>query len=101
MKKLFSPIGGQYSTSFATNTILSKARTGADQNDSTSRNSLASTAGANAAKDSSAYGVVRKVDWNPNRLWFLLSAGDDGYVKIWDYRMELSPVLMLDGHSAG
>ncbi len=44
-------------------------------------------------------GVVRSLSYNPNRPWYLASAGDDFRVKIWDLRRAAAPLKVLDGHS--
>jgi WD40 repeat protein len=44
-------------------------------------------------------GFVRSLSYNPNRPWYLASAGDDFRVKIWDLRRAAAPLKVLDGHS--
>ena len=42
---------------------------------------------------------VRALSYNPNKPWFLASAGDDGLVKFWDLRRADAPVKVLSGHT--
>eukprot|EP00457_Paulinella_chromatophora_P000602 gb/GEZN01000602.1/.p1 GENE.gb/GEZN01000602.1/~~gb/GEZN01000602.1/.p1 ORF type:complete len:1287 (-),score=152.34 gb/GEZN01000602.1/:186-4016(-) len=41
---------------------------------------------------------IRRVAWSPLVDTWLASAGDDGFVKIWDLRYGTRPVVSLDGH---
>uniref|UniRef100_A0A2R5LBL5 Putative wd repeat protein n=1 Tax=Ornithodoros turicata TaxID=34597 RepID=A0A2R5LBL5_9ACAR len=43
--------------------------------------------------------LVREMDFNPNRQYFLATCGDDCLAKFWDVRNPSSPVLVLDDHS--
>uniref|UniRef100_A0A7S3LLR3 EIPR1-like beta-propeller domain-containing protein n=1 Tax=Aplanochytrium stocchinoi TaxID=215587 RepID=A0A7S3LLR3_9STRA len=42
---------------------------------------------------------VRQVDHNPNKPFYVATAGDDRTVKFWDIRHNESPVKILSGHS--
>ncbi|XP_059473625.1 EARP-interacting protein homolog [Neocloeon triangulifer] len=43
--------------------------------------------------------LVRDIDFNPNRQYFLASCGDDGNSKFWDIRKTSSPVVTRADHS--
>ncbi|XP_033226535.1 EARP-interacting protein homolog [Belonocnema kinseyi] len=43
--------------------------------------------------------IVRDLDFNANRQYFLSTCGDDGYLKFWDIRMTIEPVLSRIEHS--
>jgi len=43
--------------------------------------------------------MVRQVDYNPNKPYFILSGGDDGTIKFWDLRKPSLPVQIIAGHS--
>ncbi|XP_068142750.1 EARP and GARP complex-interacting protein 1 [Drosophila tropicalis] len=49
---------------------------------------------------SDAHGqLVRDLDCNPNKQCHVMTGGDDGYLKIWDYRMPKIPVFERSDHS--
>lgn len=43
--------------------------------------------------------LVRDLDFNPNRQYYLASCGDDCKVKFWDVRNVQEPVKVLEEHS--
>lgn len=43
--------------------------------------------------------LVRDVDFNPNKQYYLASCGDDCKVKFWDTRSPAEPVRTLEEHS--
>lgn len=43
--------------------------------------------------------LVRDLDFNPNRQYYLASCGDDCKVKFWDTRNVTEPVKTLEEHS--
>lgn len=43
--------------------------------------------------------LVRDLDFNPNRQYYLASCGDDCKVKFWDVRNVQEPVKTLEEHS--
>lgn len=43
--------------------------------------------------------IVRDLDFNSNRQYFLSTCGDDGYMKFWDIRMTTEPVISRIEHS--
>lgn len=43
--------------------------------------------------------LVRDVDFNPNKQYYLASCGDDCKVKFWDTRSPAAPVRTLEEHS--
>lgn len=43
--------------------------------------------------------LVRDVDFNPNKQYYLASCGDDCKVKFWDTRSVAEPVRTLEEHS--
>lgn len=43
--------------------------------------------------------LVRDVDFNPNKQYYLASCGDDCKVKFWDTRSVTEPVRTLEEHS--
>ncbi|EFA80313.1 WD40 repeat-containing protein [Heterostelium album PN500] len=43
--------------------------------------------------------LIRDIDFNPNKPYILLSAGDDGKLKFWDTRYTEEPVKMFSGHN--
>lgn len=45
------------------------------------------------------HGAVRDVDCNPNKPYQLVSGGDDGKVRFWDYRAPSAPLKVLPGHA--
>jgi len=48
----------------------------------------------------SAHGqLVRDLDFNPNRQYYLSSCGDDCLAKFWDIRNVTEPVNVLSDHS--
>ena len=48
----------------------------------------------------SAHGqLVRGLDFNPNRQYYLASCGDDCLAKFWDIRNVTEPVKVLSDHS--
>jgi len=48
----------------------------------------------------SAHGqLVRDLDFNPNRQYYLASCGDDCLTKFWDIRNVSEPVMILSDHS--
>jgi WD40 repeat protein len=42
---------------------------------------------------------IRDIDFNPNRLYYFVSGGDDCLLKFWDQRNTAVPLKSLDGHS--
>ncbi|CAG9859497.1 unnamed protein product [Phyllotreta striolata] len=42
---------------------------------------------------------VRDMDYNMNKLYHLATCGDDGFLKIWDYRQPGSPIFSRSDHS--
>lgn len=44
-------------------------------------------------------GEVRSIDYNPNKQYTLVTAGDDGMVKFWDTRRPDAPLLAMAMHS--
>ncbi|XP_055383625.1 EARP-interacting protein homolog [Condylostylus longicornis] len=42
--------------------------------------------------------LVRDLDSNPNKSCHLATAGDDGYIKIWDTRMTKEPIFFRNDH---
>lgn len=43
--------------------------------------------------------LVRELDFNPNRQYFLATCGDDCQAKFWDVRSPKEPAVTLDNHS--
>lgn len=43
--------------------------------------------------------IIRDLDFNANRQYFLSTCGDDGYMKFWDIRVPDEPVLSRMEHS--
>ncbi|KAJ8672709.1 hypothetical protein QAD02_003969 [Eretmocerus hayati] len=43
--------------------------------------------------------IIRDLDFNPNRQYYLSTCGDDGYMKFWDIRNPTEPVLSRMEHS--
>lgn len=43
--------------------------------------------------------LVRDLDFNPNKQYYLVSCGDDCKVKFWDTRNVTEPVRTLEEHS--
>lgn len=43
--------------------------------------------------------LVRDLDFNPNKQYYLASCGDDCKVKFWDTRNVTEPVKTLEEHS--
>ncbi|KAI4481675.1 PREDICTED: protein TSSC1 [Polistes canadensis] len=43
--------------------------------------------------------IIRDLDFNVNRQYFLSTCGDDGYMKFWDIRVPTEPVLSRMEHS--
>ena len=43
--------------------------------------------------------IIRDLDFNANRQYFLSTCGDDGYMKFWDIRSPAEPVLSRMEHS--
>ncbi|XP_020279315.1 protein TSSC1 [Pseudomyrmex gracilis] len=43
--------------------------------------------------------IIRDLDFNANRQYFLSTCGDDGYMKFWDIRLPTEPVLSRMEHS--
>ncbi|KZC14191.1 PREDICTED: protein TSSC1 [Dufourea novaeangliae] len=43
--------------------------------------------------------IIRDLDFNANRQYFLSTCGDDGYMKFWDIRSPKEPVLSRMEHS--
>lgn len=43
--------------------------------------------------------LVRDLDFNPNRQYYLASCGDDCKVKFWDVRSVQEPIKTLEEHS--
>lgn len=43
--------------------------------------------------------LVRDLDFNPNKQYYLASCGDDCKVKFWDTRNVTEPVKTLEQHS--
>ncbi len=43
--------------------------------------------------------LVRELDFNPNKQYYLASCGDDCKVKFWDVRNTDAPVMSLTDHS--
>lgn len=43
--------------------------------------------------------LVRDLDFNPNKQYYLASSGDDCKVKFWDVRHISEPVKTLEEHS--
>jgi len=43
--------------------------------------------------------LVRDLDFNPNRQYYLASCGDDCLSKFWDIRNVGDPVMVLSDHS--
>lgn len=43
--------------------------------------------------------IIRDLDFNANRQYFLSTCGDDGYMKFWDIRSSTEPVLSRMEHS--
>lgn len=43
--------------------------------------------------------IIRDLDFNANRQYFLSTCGDDGYMKFWDIRSPTEPVLSRMEHS--
>lgn len=44
-------------------------------------------------------GIIRDIDYNPNRQQMIISTGDDRKIKFWDIRNPIKPVKTLLGHS--
>lgn len=45
------------------------------------------------------HGAVRDIDCNPNKPYQLVSGGDDGKIRFWDYRTGAAPLKVLPGHA--
>lgn len=45
------------------------------------------------------HGAIRDVDCNPNKPYQLVSGGDDGKIRFWDYRSGAAPLKVLPGHA--
>lgn len=43
--------------------------------------------------------LVRDLDCNPNKQCHIVTGGDDGYLKIWDFRSPKEPVFTRNDHS--
>ncbi|XP_012540737.1 EARP-interacting protein homolog [Monomorium pharaonis] len=43
--------------------------------------------------------IIRDLDFNANRQYFLSTCGDDGYMKFWDIRLPTEPILSRMEHS--
>ena len=43
--------------------------------------------------------AVRSIDYNPNKPYAVLSAGDDYHLRVWDLRKPASPLLAQKAHS--
>ena len=52
-----------------------------------------------ASVDAAHSGIIRDIDYNPNKAQMLITAGDDRCVKFWDIRNLKGPVVTLAGHS--
>ncbi len=52
-----------------------------------------------SSKSHAHQGTIRDIDYNPNKTWTMISAGDDRKVKFWDIRKLEKPLLHLTGHS--
>jgi WD40 repeat protein len=45
------------------------------------------------------HGIIRDIDYNPNKSHTLITASDDRTVKFWDLRKLQTPLVTLMGHS--
>ena len=43
--------------------------------------------------------LIRDIDYNPNRLHVVATAGNDRRVKFWDLRSPKQPLKILTGHT--
>ena len=43
--------------------------------------------------------LIRCLDYNPNKPFYILSGGDDRKVRFWDLRNLKAPLKVLSGHS--
>ncbi|XP_071447895.1 EARP-interacting protein homolog [Hetaerina americana] len=43
--------------------------------------------------------LIRDLDFNPNRQYYMASCGDDGWTKFWDVRSPTEPVVARSDHS--
>lgn len=43
--------------------------------------------------------LVRDMDFNLNKQYYMVTCGDDGFVKIWDFRQPSAPVYCRTDHS--
>lgn len=43
--------------------------------------------------------LIRDLDYNWNKQYHLASCGDDGFLKIWDFRQTNAPVFSRSDHS--
>ncbi|KAL1518138.1 hypothetical protein ABEB36_001808 [Hypothenemus hampei] len=43
--------------------------------------------------------LIRDLDYNMNKQYHLATCGDDGFVKIWDFRQTQGPVFTMNEHS--
>eukprot|EP01039_Chlorochromonas_danica_P001438 gene1438-1563_t len=44
-------------------------------------------------------GLIRSLDYNPNKPFTLATAGEDALIKVWDLRRLNQPILQCKGHS--
>ena len=44
-------------------------------------------------------GIIRDLDYNPNKPFTLLTTGDDRKIKFWDLRKPDKPLVVLCGHT--
>lgn len=43
--------------------------------------------------------LVRDIDYNMNKQYHIATCGDDGFLKIWDFRQTNQPVFSRNDHS--
>jgi len=43
--------------------------------------------------------LVNDVDYNPNKPYFIATAGNDCNIKIWDIRLPKEPLKVISDHS--